>query len=162
MDRQIIDLNKPDTEIITKNKYTLTDNEMKLFQLLQTISNNVYKSIGPGLSEAIYHNGIEADLRNANIEYDTEFPISIKHNDRIVGFCRGDILIDGKNIRCPGKYIIELKAIRSLKIEHVSQLKAYLRHTNMDVGFLINFPYPDGDNSEVLFIHQKYGHIDLK
>jgi hypothetical protein len=32
----------------------------------------------------------------------------------------------------------------------------------MDVGFLINFPYPDGDNSEVLFIHQKYGHIDLK
>ena len=162
MDRQIIDLNKPDTEIITKNKYTLTDNEMKLFQLLQTISNNVYKSIGPGLSEAIYHNGLEADLRKSTIEYDTEFPISIKHNDRIVGFCRGDILIDGKNINCPGKYIIELKAIRSLKIEHVSQIKAYLRHSNMNIGFLINFPYPDGSITEVLIIHQKDGHIPLK
>ena len=162
MNKQIIDLNNSNAEIITKNIYTLTDNEMKLFKLLQTISNNVYKSIGPGLSEAIYHNGMEADLRNLNIEYDTEFPISIKHNDRIVGSCRGDILIDGKNINCPGKYILELKAIRSLKNEHISQLKAYLRHTDMHIGFLINFPYPDGDITEVLFIHQKYGFIDLK
>ena len=161
MYRQIIDLDE--TENIThENKYILTDNEIKLYELINKISNNVYQSIGPGLSEAIYHNGMEADLRNLNIEYDTEFPISIKHNDRIVGFCRGDILIDGKNINCPGKYIIELKAIRSLKIEHVSQIKAYLRHSNMNIGFLINFPYPDGSITEVLIIHQKDGHIHLK
>ena len=47
--------------------------------------------------------------------------------------------MDTKNLGIDKKYILELKAIRSLKQEHVAQIKAYLRHMNINIGFLVNF-----------------------
>ena len=135
------------------------ENDLQIYRKIKQFSKVVYESIGSGLSEAIYHNGLECELRNNNIEYDTEFPIPIKHFNRVVGVCRGDILIDTKNIGINKRYILELKAIRSLKQEHISQIKAYLRHMNMDIGFLVNFPYPEGNECEIQIVHQKHGNI---
>ena len=150
----LIDLNNEN-----KTPIPIHENDLEIYKKIKQFSQVVYNSIGSGLSEAIYHNGLECELRNNNIKYDTEFPIPIKHLDRTVGFCRGDILIDTVNIGINKKYILELKAIRSLKQEHISQLKAYLRHMNLDIGFLVNFPYPEGTESEILIVHKKHGNI---
>ena len=75
----LIDLNN-------ESKIVMHENDLQIYNKITEIANNVYLSIGCGLSEAIYHNGLECDLRKNNIEYDTEFPISIKHESRTVGF----------------------------------------------------------------------------
>ena len=153
----IVDIDSEDSisNNIQKSKYNLDKNDNQIFEEITKMSNKVYKSIGTGLSEAIYHNGLECELRDNSIKYDTEFPIPIYHDKRNVGFCRGDILIEIET----KKYILELKAIRSLKIEHVCQLQAYLRHMKIEIGFLINFPYPEGNNISVLIIHKDLGNI---
>ena len=67
-----------------KIKYQYQSMKMiyKFTEKIKQFSKVVYESIGSGLSEAIYHNGLECELRNNNIEYDTEFPIPIKHFNR--------------------------------------------------------------------------------
>ena len=146
-------------DLDNESKNTMHENDLEIYNKIKKFAQNVYDSVGSGLSEAIYHNGLKCELRNNNIEYDTEFPIPIKHYERVVGFCRGDILIDLKSLGMNRKYILELKAIRSLKQEHVAQIKAYLRHMNINIGFLINFPYPEGNNCEFMAIHKIDGII---
>ncbi len=63
--------------------------------------------------------------------------IKVFYEDEIVGEYFADILVDNK-------VIVEIKAVRSLSLEHEAQLLNYLKATDKEVGLLLNFgPKPE-------------------
>jgi len=59
------------------------------------------------------------------------------YENEIVGEYFSDILVDEK-------VIVEIKAARTLALEHEAQLLNYLKATNFEVGILLNFgPKPE-------------------
>ena len=61
-----------------------------------------------------------------------QYPIKVIYEDETVGEYYADIFVDNK-------VIVEIKAIRSLLIEHEAQLLNYLKATSIEVGLLLNF-----------------------
>jgi GxxExxY protein len=96
------------------------------------ILKNIHETLGPGYSEAIYHNALEVELRQMNIPYETERIIPITYHDHVIGNLRADIIVDRS-------FVIELKAVRSLTDEHVEQVRRYLQLTGIRRGLAVNF-----------------------
>ena len=96
------------------------------------ILKNIHETLGPGYSEAIYHNALEVELRQMNIPYETERIIPVKYHDHVIGNLRADIIVDRS-------FVIELKAVRSLTDDHVEQVRRYLQLTGISRGLAVNF-----------------------
>ena len=66
-----------------------------------------------------------------------QFPIKVFYKEKIIGEYFADILVDEK-------VIVEIKATRTLALEHEAQLLNYLKATDIEVGLLLNFgPKPE-------------------
>lgn len=103
----------------------LTGEIIKLFY-------NVYNKLGYGFLEKVYERAMAAELIHSNLEYQTQYPISVYYRNQNVGKYFADILVDNS-------VIIELKAKDSLCEEDEAQLINYLRATDIEVGLLLNF-----------------------
>ncbi len=55
-----------------------------------------------------------------------------RYGDKVIGEYFADILVDNK-------VIVEIKASKSLALEHEAQLLNYLKATDIEVGLLLNF-----------------------
>jgi len=99
---------------------------------MNSILEKIHKTLGPGYSEAIYHNALEVELRAANIKYETERIIPVLYDGHVIGNLRADIIVDQS-------LIIELKAVRALTDEHVNQVRRYLQLTGIKQGIAVNF-----------------------
>jgi GxxExxY protein len=84
---------------------------------------------------------MEVCLRKACVPYETERVIPITFMDHTLGNLRADLIVDGR-------YVVELKSVRSLKDEHRAQTKAYLKLLGLTEAVLINFP-TQGDRLEI-------------
>tara|TARA_B110000208_G_C11563565_1_gene356258 strand:- start:83 stop:505 length:423 start_codon:yes stop_codon:yes gene_type:complete len=133
---------------ITKHSINL-DLTDELSLVITNISNcceNIMNDLGNDLSESIYHRALEVELRQNSYNYNSEVIIPIKYKGNPVGTVRPDIILDNK-------YILELKSVSGgLKNKEIQQLKVYLRHTEYNYGFLINFRSSDSDKVEILMI----------
>lgn len=92
----------------------------------------VYNSLGHGFLEKIYENSLALELRSAGFAVQPQAPIDVFYKGEIMGKYFADLLVEG----C---IIVEIKAVEHLVVEHEAQLLHYLRATNIDLGFLINF-----------------------
>ena len=97
------------------------------------IAQHVFKTLGHGHSEAVYHRAMEVGLRSRGIKYDTEKIVPIKYEGHVVGNFRFDLVIDDSTI-------VELKAVSTIKQREITQLRNYMSMTGMDTGYVINFP----------------------
>lgn len=61
------------------------------------LANKVFKYLGPGFSESVYHKALCVELRKNHIEYDTERVYPIIYQNQSVGIFRPDLVI------CPSK-----------------------------------------------------------
>ena len=102
------------------------------------IARHVYKTLGPGYNERIYHNCLEVGFRKANINYDTERVVNIEYEGHVVGNTRADLIVDNA-------IVVELKAIKTIGKKEINQLDRYVKALSFTSGLLINFP-PDGDD----------------
>ena len=68
-----------------------------------TGSTRVWRSLGPGFNECVYHRALETDFRINNITYNSEVIVPFTYLDNIVGHGRIDLLVQKK-------LIVELKA----------------------------------------------------
>lgn len=107
----------------------------------------VHKHFGPGLLENIYHEAFLIELQNRQISYKSEksFPLEYKGKILKSGF-KADIIVNNE-------IIIELKAVEKILPVHQAQILSYLKLTNKQLGFLINFNVPlikDGINRYVI------------
>lgn len=92
----------------------------------------VYNDLGYGFLERVYQNALYFALIDEGLKCETEKPIKVYHNGRVVGDYKADILVED----C---VILELKACDELNSAHEAQLINYLRATEVEVGYLLNF-----------------------
>lgn len=96
------------------------------------VFNKVYNQLGYGFLEKVYENAMMIEFDKEEIAADSQCPIRVLYNDQPVGEYFVDILVDEK-------VIVEIKAARGLALESKAQLLNYLKATEIEVGFLLNF-----------------------
>jgi len=92
----------------------------------------VYNTLGYGFLERVYQNALYFELINRGFTCEAQKKIEVCYKGRVVGEYYADIVVD-QNI------ILELKAAESLCPEHEYQLINYLRATDIEVGYVLNF-----------------------
>ncbi|MDR1811053.1 MAG: GxxExxY protein [Prevotella sp.] len=103
----------------------LTEEILRLFY-------QVHYKLGFGFLEKVYKNALYLELTKMNLKCETEKPINVYYDKKIVGIFYADIIVENK-------VILELKAVEKLCIEHEYQLINYLKACNIEVGLLLNF-----------------------
>ena len=92
----------------------------------------VYNTLGHGFIESVYHNAMILELIAQGLVVETEKPIAVYYEGRIVGTFSADLLVNST-------VMIELKAVDTIHPVHEAQLINYLRATEIEVGLLFNF-----------------------
>jgi GxxExxY protein len=109
---------------------------MNLPITIKKLATTLWEILGPGLSESVYQNALEVELRLQNISYQTETIVPILYKDHTIGNVRTDLIIENQ-------LIIELKSIIKLTEESKIQIHLYSNILNLP-GILINFPSKHG------------------
>jgi GxxExxY protein len=93
----------------------------------------VHKVLGPGLLESVYQKCLAYELGKADLRVACEIILPVKYEDIIIdtGF-RIDILVNDM-------IIIENKTVDKLLPIHEAQLLTYLKLSNLNLGFLMNW-----------------------
>ncbi|MDQ3051813.1 MAG: GxxExxY protein [Bacteroidota bacterium] len=92
----------------------------------------VFNTLGYGFLEKVYENAMGIELSRAGLNIKKQFPVTVYYEGIEVGYYIADLIIENS-------FIIEIKAMESLREEHEFQLINYLRATNIEVGLLMNF-----------------------
>jgi GxxExxY protein len=112
-------------------------NHKELTEKIIGIFYKVYNNLGYGFLENVYENAMMIDFKKENIPAVSQYAIKVLYENEIVGEYFADILVDGK-------VIVEIKAAKTLALEHEAQLLNYLKATEKEVGLLLNFgPKPE-------------------
>jgi len=97
----------------------------------------VYNTLGYGFLEKVYQNALAIELRKMDLHVVCQYPTPVYYDGQVVGEFFADIAVDEL-------VIVELKAVRSILVEHEAQLLNYLNATSYEVGLLLNFgPRPE-------------------
>jgi GxxExxY protein len=92
----------------------------------------VYNELGYGFLERVYQNALYFALLDEGLRCETEQPIKVYFDGKVVGDYRADILVEN----C---IILELKAAEEFSSSFDSQLINYLKATDIEVGYVLNF-----------------------
>ena len=111
---------------------------------MDELARQVYKTLGSGYSERVYHNAMEVTLRKNGIAYESERIVPIMFEGHVIGNLRADLIVDGT--------VIELKAVKSLNECMKTQATNYLKLTGLKKSILVNFPQPQTDDIEIVNI----------
>lgn len=111
----------------------------------------VYKILGPGLLESVYHKCLEEEFRLRNINFQSELKIPIIYKGKEINcefFC--DFLIEEL-------IVLELKSVSSITDIHKAQIINYINLMKKPKGILVNFNvknlYHDGQET---FVNKYY------
>jgi len=93
----------------------------------------VHSELGPGFSEAIYHNALKIALEEDGLRFQTEKSFYVSFQGEHVGRLRLDLIIEDK-------VIIEVKALTgNIPTVFELQVLSYLKASGYKGGLLINF-----------------------
>lgn len=98
----------------------------------------VYNHLGFGHKENVYQKALALEFKNKNIAFVAEESLPIIYQGEKVGLYRPDFIVDKK-------VIVELKAVPFMPKSYETQLTYYLKGTNYELGFIINFGAPKLD-----------------
>jgi len=114
----------------------LTKHEEWLGKQIVNIAFQIHKSLGPGLLEKVYETCFCYELSKQELPFVTQQKVPIIYDGlQIQEGLRLDILVDDL-------IIVELKAQENYHPVWEAQLLSYLRLTNKNLGFIINFTVP--------------------
>ena len=113
--------------------------------MIQQYAQHVYKVLGPGFSEKIYHNAMEVVLRKNGVPYETERIVPIVFEGHTIGNLRADIIINNKTV-------LELKSVKTVNDVMVTQAQNYLKLTGLTEAYLINFPPTLNNELEIRYV----------
>jgi len=109
-----------------------TTEHKELTEKIIRIFYRVYNTLGYGFLEKIYEKAMMIEFNIEGIPAVAQSSIKVLYKNELVGEYYADILVDDK-------VIVEIKATRTLALEHEAQLLNYLKATNIEVGLLLNF-----------------------
>ncbi len=109
----------------------------------------VRKKYGPGHKENIYQKALAEELDFNKIAYKAEEPIKIfsVRTGKKIGSYQPDFLIDDA-------VIVEIKALNYLPKKVIDQLYGYLRNSEYELGFLINFGEPRLQIKRIIYTNE--------
>ena len=113
--------------------------------MIRDYAEHVYKVLGPGYSERVYHNAMEVVLRKHGVHYETERIVPIEFEGHTIGNLRADLILNNKTV-------IELKSVKNMTEVMVTQAQNYLRLTGFPEAYLVNFPTTLNVELEVRYI----------
>ncbi len=93
---------------------------------------DVYNELGYGFLEKVYQNALFLELKNRGFKVEAQKQIKVFYKSCIVGDYYADLVVNDI-------IILELKATDYIIPEFEFQLVNYLRATNIEIGFLLNF-----------------------
>ncbi len=94
---------------------------------------DVHKELGNGFLEEVYHEALETELTSRGIAHESNQRLSLTYKGRTLQkYYVADMMV-------AGQIVVELKAVKTLTVEHDAQLINYLKATRKRVGYLINF-----------------------
>ena len=92
----------------------------------------VYNKMGFGFLESVYEKCMLIELRRADLDAESQKPITVYYDKENVGQFLADIVVNDT-------IVLELKSVRKIVEAHEVQLVNYLVATGKQVGLLINF-----------------------
>ena len=93
----------------------------------------VYNELGPGLLESIYEAALIKELRQNGFEVKNQVQVPVHYKGELIySDLRLDLIIDNR-------LILELKSVVEYRKLFEKQLLTYLRLTNCEMGYVINF-----------------------
>ncbi|GFO67455.1 hypothetical protein GMLC_10340 [Geomonas limicola] len=92
----------------------------------------VYNNLGFGFLEKVYENALCHELAKQGLRVNQQTGIPVYYEGIIVGDYVADILVENS-------IILELKAAEGIRNEHLAQLTNYLKATEKELGFVLNF-----------------------
>ena len=95
----------------------------------------VSNELGCGFLESVYLKALLIALAQSGMKAQTQVPLRVEFRGQTVGDFFADIIVEDT-------IIVELKAVKALIPEHLSQVMNYLKATGIEVGLLINFGAP--------------------
>ena len=108
----------------------------KLGAIILDAAITVHKELGPGLLESAYELALSRELILREINIKTQIPIELFYKGSSLGKSYViDILVEES-------IIIEVKAVETMHPVYQAQLITYLKLSNRNLGYLINFNVP--------------------
>jgi len=114
--------------------------------IIQGVAFDIYKKFRNRHKEKVYQNSFYYGLKDKNLKVEKEKRIDIFYNGRKVGTYTPDLVVENK-------IIIEVKVKPKLTQDDIKQFWYYLKSSNYNVGYLINF----GASNGVQIIRRIYG-----
>ena len=106
--------------------------KQEVFQIVGAAM-NVHRYFGPGFTEKVYQEALEAEFQKQGIPYMREIPIRAKYHDIEL---KADFIPD---FICYNDIVVELKAVKELDDIHRSQAINYRKVAKIKLSLLINF-----------------------
>ncbi len=92
----------------------------------------VHSDLGYGFNEKVYEKAFAIALRDAGLTVAEQVPINVYYHGQRVGEYVADMIVNDV-------ILLELKATGTILEEHTAQLLNYLKATEYEVGFVMNF-----------------------
>lgn len=111
---------------------------------------NVRKDFGSGHKESIYQSAYAEELKSRGIMFEKEKAVNIysPRTKKFVGLYRPDFVIDGK-------IIVEIKAVSKIPRMFIDQLYDYLRNSEYELGYFINFASPRLYTKRIIYTNDR-------
>lgn len=93
----------------------------------------VYKVLGCGFLEAVYHESLQIELTLQMIPFRAHPELGLAYKGRTLK----QVYIP--DFVCFEKFVLELKAVKALDDVHRAQVHNYLKATGYRLGLLVNF-----------------------
>ena len=95
-------------------------------------SYQVYTELGYGFSEKISESALEILLKEMGFSVERQKDIFVYYHGQIIGVYTADLIVNGL-------VLLELKSVSEIIDAHMSQLLHYLKATEIEVGYVMNF-----------------------
>ncbi|MBO1519737.1 GxxExxY protein [Oceanisphaera pacifica] len=106
----------------------------------------VYRQLGHGFLETVYHKALAYELTQQGLAVKSEVPLIALYKNHEVGQYRADLIVEGK-------ILLELKAQTTLNPASEAQVINYLKITGLKLGLLINFNWPKATVKRLVHNH---------
>jgi GxxExxY protein len=93
---------------------------------------DVHTELGYGFSEKVYQRAFAIALREDGMMIDEQVPIKVYFRGQLVGEYFADMVVNNL-------IMLELKTAETIIGEHEAQLLNYLKSTEIEVGYVLNF-----------------------
>ncbi len=129
------------------------DLQRELSYELIGLAMDVQTTYGSNHKEIIYQRALAEKLKLNNIDFVQEPKIEIFSADtrRSLGWYQPDLLVERK-------IIVELKATSYPAKAHEVQLRDYLKCSNIEIGYLLNFGLPSLYFQRIIYTNDRKAH----